>query len=72
METSKRSTDGKTSETRLGDGRVDHPLLTEAVEEALGDLVTAGSVSTMLQLSPMRIETNYAVNYSHPSCLTSN
>jgi hypothetical protein len=40
VETSERSTDGQTGETRLCDGRVDNPLLAEAVEQALCDLVT--------------------------------
>ena len=37
-ETSEGSTDGKTSETHLSNGGVDDTLLTELVEEALGDL----------------------------------
>ena len=41
VQTSERGTDGQTGETRLGNGRVNDPLLAEAVEEALGDLVTA-------------------------------
>lgn len=41
VQTRKRGTDGQTGEARLGDGRVNDPLLAEAVEEALGDLVTA-------------------------------
>jgi hypothetical protein len=41
VEASERSADGQTSETRLGDGAVNDPLLAEAVEEALGDLVSA-------------------------------
>jgi len=48
METSERSTDGETGEARFCDGRVDDPLLAEAVEQALGDLVTASPVSTGL------------------------
>jgi hypothetical protein len=40
VETSERSTDSETGETRLGDGRVDDPLLAKAVEETLGDLVS--------------------------------
>jgi hypothetical protein len=47
VQTSERGTDGQTGETRLGDGRVNDPLLAEAVEEALGDLVTT-AVSTVL------------------------
>lgn len=68
MEASERSTDGQTSETRLGDGRVDYPLLTEAVEEALGDLVTRKSISTRFSLSPIRIDGTYAA--SDCSCLS--
>ena len=41
VQTGERGTDGQTGETRLGNGRVNDPLLAEAVEEALGDLVTA-------------------------------
>jgi hypothetical protein len=41
VETGEGSTDGKTGETRLGDGRVDNSLLAEAVEQAFGDLVAA-------------------------------
>lgn len=55
VQASERSTDGQTSETRLGNGRVDDPLLTKAVEQALGDLVTAGSVSVMSRLATLRI-----------------
>lgn len=39
VQTSKGSTDGQTAETRLGDGRVNDTLVTEAVEQAFGDLV---------------------------------
>ena len=39
VEASEGGTDSKTSETRLCDGTVDNPLLAEAVEQALGDLV---------------------------------
>ena len=41
VQASEGGTDGQTGEARLCDGRVDDPLLAEAVEEALGDLVTA-------------------------------
>lgn len=41
VQASEGGTDGQTGEARLGDGRVDDPLLAEAVEETLGDLVTA-------------------------------
>ena len=47
VETSEGGTDSETGETRLGDGRVDDPLLAEAVEETLGDLVTAALVSSV-------------------------
>ena len=47
VQASERGTDGQTGETRLGDGRVDDPLLAEAVEETLGDLVTAALVSSV-------------------------
>lgn len=46
VETGEGGTDGKTGETRLGDGRVDNSLLAEAVEQALGDLVSTSSGST--------------------------
>lgn len=49
MQASERGTDGQTGEARLGDGRVDDPLLAEAVEETLGDLVTA-AVSSVLAM----------------------
>lgn len=49
METSERSTDGETGETRFCDGGVDDPLLAEAVEQALGDLVAVEVVSTELR-----------------------
>lgn len=48
VQASERGTDGQTGETRLGDGGVDDPLLAEAVEETLGDLVTAALVSSVL------------------------
>jgi len=48
VETSEGGTDSETGETRLGDGRVDDSLLTEAVEQALGDLVSASSVLAAL------------------------
>jgi hypothetical protein len=48
VQASERGTDGQTGETRLGDGGVDNPLLAEAVEETLGDLVTAALVSSVL------------------------
>lgn len=39
MQASQSSTNGETSEAGLGDRAVDDPLLTEAVQKALGDLV---------------------------------
>jgi hypothetical protein len=41
VETGERSTNGQTGETLFCDGTVDDPLLTEAVEQALRDLVPA-------------------------------
>jgi hypothetical protein len=48
VETSERSSDGQTSETRLGDRAVNDPLLAEAVEKALGDLVSAAVSAAVL------------------------
>jgi hypothetical protein len=43
VQSGQRSTNGETSEAGLGDGTVNHPLLAEAVEQALCDLVTVMS-----------------------------
>lgn len=44
VEASESGTDGQTAETGLGDGRVDDTLVTEAVEQAFGDLVAVEKV----------------------------
>jgi hypothetical protein len=41
VQSGQSSTNGKTGEAGLGDGTVNHPLLAEAVEQALCDLVSA-------------------------------
>lgn len=43
VKTGEGSADGQTTETGLGDRCVNDPLLTEAVEQALGDLVTVAA-----------------------------
>lgn len=48
VKTSEGSSNGKTGETRLGDGTVNDSLLAESVQETLGDLVSMRGKSTLV------------------------
>jgi hypothetical protein len=65
VQASERSTNRQTGEARLGDGAVNDPLLAEAVEEALGDLVSVGAVSTLLM--PLACRHSAAMYRPRPS-----
>jgi hypothetical protein len=56
VKSSKSSSNSKTSETRLGDGAVNDPLLAEAVEQTLGDFVSAVALApcSQSQRQPVR------------------
>jgi hypothetical protein len=73
VKSSKSSSDSKTGETRFGDRAVNNPLLAEAIEQALRDLVSADRISSVFAgaktASPRPGTSLYNISQTDPTCI---